>query len=464
MKRNTILKHLFSLLSGLFAALPLVFDGIPYLSFLLFTPYFLFLLLQKDTVRLGFYYLSGLFFFLGYYMAAFSFFGAMYPLDFAGLGRGESIAVLFAAMVLLPLFQAWFSAFSVLFLGLFKRKGALRFPLAFSLTLAALFTLFSYAQNFTWAGVPWANTAVGLASSPILLQSASILGSSFLVFLTLFCNAALAEGYVAFRQCLDKQAFLCVITAIALFASNLLFGVLRVASHEDAKDTLTVAVLQGCAPATENTYMKSYNKFLKTNIDLARANDWLLPKGTGFFPLPYKLSQGSLPVVSASWANDLGAVKLTIPHVATAAATVGDFSQDMIAAGYQAGDIVTVICVAGANANANFIPINYQFALDTTSTTTLVSLQKMEIGLTFDSDTSSWVLSSANDDLGAGAVIVARFENEKWRRSTQVLVVKDSIISAIAESTYRDAAIASYGPNAGDPNPLVYLDGDTLEG
>ena len=210
--------------------------------------------------------------------------------------------------------------------------------------------------------------------------------------------------------------------------------------------------------------MKSYNKFLKTNIDLARANDWLLPKGTGFFPLPYKLSQGSLPVVSASWANDLGAVKLTIPHVATAAATVGDFSQDMIAAGYQAGDIVTVICVAGANANANFIPINYQFALDTTSTTTLVSLQKMEIGLTFDSDTSSWVLSSANDDLGAGAVIVARFENEKWRRSTQVLVVKDSIISAIVESTYRDAAIASYGPNAGDPNPLVYLDGDTLEG
>lgn len=258
MKKYTLPKCLFSLCAGLLAALPLIIDSIPYLSFLLFTPYFLFLLTQKKTVRLGFYYLSGLFFFLGYYMGAFSFFFAMYPLDFAGLGTAESIAVLFAAMVLLPLFQAWFSAFSVLLLGLFKRKGALRFPLAFSLTLAALFALFSYAQNFTWAGVPWANTAVGLASSPVLLQSASVLGSSFLVFLTVFCNAALAEGYVAFRDCLDKRAFLCVITAIALFSCNLLFGVLRIAAHEDGEDTLTVAVLQGCAPATENTYITAH--------------------------------------------------------------------------------------------------------------------------------------------------------------------------------------------------------------
>ena len=210
--------------------------------------------------------------------------------------------------------------------------------------------------------------------------------------------------------------------------------------------------------------MKSYNKFLKTNIDLARANGWLLPKGTGFFPLPYKLSQGSLPIVGASWADDLHAVRVDIPHIATAAATVGDFSQDMIAAGYQAGDIITVICVAGEDAGANFIPVHYQFALDTTSTTTLASLQKMEIGLTFDTDTQKWVLSSANDDLGAGAMIVARFENEKWRRSAQFLIVRDGIMTEIGGQVYHDNAIASYGPNAGDPNPLVYLDGDTLEG
>lgn len=210
--------------------------------------------------------------------------------------------------------------------------------------------------------------------------------------------------------------------------------------------------------------MKSYNKFLKTNIDLARANGWLLPKGTGFFPLPYKLSQGSLPVISASWDNDHGAIQLDLPHVATTAATVGDFSKDMIAGGYQAGDIITVICVTGTSSNANFIPVHYQFALDTTSTTTMASLQKKEIGITFDTDISMWVLSSAGADLGAGAVIVARFENEKWRRSTQSLIVRDGIMSEIGGQVYHNNAIASYGPNAGDPNPLVYLDGDTLEG
>ncbi|MBE6655264.1 MAG: apolipoprotein N-acyltransferase [Ruminococcaceae bacterium] len=255
MKNNTFLKCLFSLFAGLLASLPLMLDSIPYLSFLLFVPYFLFLLSLKETVRLRLYYLSGLLFFLGYYMGAFSFFAAMYPLDFAGLGTGESIAVLFSAMVLLPLFQAWFSAFSILLLGLLKRRGALRFPLAFSLALASLYTLFAFAQNFTWAGVPWANTAVGLASSPVFLQSASLLGTSFLVFLIVFCNAAIAEGYVAFRDCRDKQALACVLCALLLFTSNLLFGFLRLASHEDGEDTITVAVLQGNAPATENTFV-----------------------------------------------------------------------------------------------------------------------------------------------------------------------------------------------------------------
>lgn len=258
MKKYTFLKCLFSLFSGLLSALPLLVDSIPYLSFILFVPYFLFLFSQKENVRLRFLYLSGLLFFFGYYMGAFSFFSSMYPLDFAGLGTVESIAVLFAAMVLLPLFQAWFSAFSVLFFGLFKKHGALRFPLARSLTVSALFTVFSFAQNFTWAGVPWASTAVGIASSPLLLQSASIFGASFLVFLTVFINAAIAEAYTAFRECKDKAALICIFSAVALFLSNLAFGTLRLASREDGVKTIKVAVLQGCSPATENTLILSH--------------------------------------------------------------------------------------------------------------------------------------------------------------------------------------------------------------
>ena len=114
MKKHLTLKIVFSYACGILAALPLLFESIPYLSFLLFIPYFLFLFSQNGNLRLRAYYLFGLFFFLGYYMGAFSFFTAMYPLDFAGLDELASVAVLFAAMVLLPLFQAWFSAFAVL--------------------------------------------------------------------------------------------------------------------------------------------------------------------------------------------------------------------------------------------------------------------------------------------------------------------------------------------------------------
>ena len=59
---------------------------------------------------------------------------------------------------------------------------------------------------------------------------------------------------------------------------------------------------------------------------------------------------------------------------------------------------------------------------------------------------------------------LARFENDKWRRSTQFLSLDESLLDAVTAAGYKAAAIASYGMNAGDPNPLVYLDGDTLEG
>lgn len=44
---------------------------------------------------------------------------------------------------------------------------------------------------------------------------------------------------------------------------------------------------------------KSHNKFNQVNAGLARAGKWALPKGTGFFPMPYQLSKGTLPVIQS---------------------------------------------------------------------------------------------------------------------------------------------------------------------
>lgn len=210
--------------------------------------------------------------------------------------------------------------------------------------------------------------------------------------------------------------------------------------------------------------MKSYNKFLKTNIDLARANGWLLPKGTGFFPLPYKLSQGTLPVLSYSL-NDDSYLSLPLNGTFESMTTMGQLSQVFVNNGAVNGDIITIIVVPDAdyqNGESHY-PLSMQFEVNTNSEATIANtlpLVRVETNLLAS---GKLVLSaSGGNAFDAAAIINARFENDKWRRSTQFLVVKESILTWI--ETNKATAIASYGPNAGDPNPLVYLDGDTLEG
>lgn len=208
---------------------------------------------------------------------------------------------------------------------------------------------------------------------------------------------------------------------------------------------------------------KSYAKFLKTNVDLARANGWLLPKGTGFFPLPYKLTNGTLPAFTYQIGRGL---EVGIPGLAAGATTIGQLSTALTAYGYKDGDVITFVVVTTDSleyANANYVPHALQFIVDTTSATTFE--EEFGINVNFSAIENSIIIRMINDqEVIAGATIVARFENDKWRRSTQTLAVTTSITDMVASANFRAAAIASYGPNAGDPNPLVYLDGDTLEG
>lgn len=216
---------------------------------------------------------------------------------------------------------------------------------------------------------------------------------------------------------------------------------------------------------------KSYAKFLKTNVDLARANGWLLPKGTGFFPLPYKLSQGTIKTLGTSYkAGDDGGFIISGITYETAPTTIGQLSTILVNNGYQAGDVVTIIAIGHSDTEQSlkyekyaYYPITVQFELDTTSSATIESVMGSNLTLTFQQG-DTLINGAEGFELMAFAVIVSRFENEKWRRSTQSLVVLPAIMTYINAAAFHANAIASYGPNAGDPNPLVYLDGDTLEG
>lgn len=203
---------------------------------------------------------------------------------------------------------------------------------------------------------------------------------------------------------------------------------------------------------------KSYSEFLKVNIKKARLNGWLLPKGTGFFPLPYQLTKGTLPVMNYT---DSGIFEIKIPGFTSASNTIGGVSTSLIANGYKAGDIVTIICITGTIASG-FVPHTYQFEVKVDDTTKLSDFFGPNVNLLLE-DGSVTIEVVNGEDVSAGAVIVARFENDKWRRSTQSLAVDEGIMSEIGTAAYKAAAVASYGNTAGDINPLVYLDGKDLE-
>ncbi len=209
------------------------------------------------------------------------------------------------------------------------------------------------------------------------------------------------------------------------------------------------------------TKSKSYSKFLGTNVALARQNDWLLPKGTGFFPLPYQLTNGTLPAFS--YEVNAGLIDLALTGIEGYETSIDELSSILIKNGYKNGDVITILIVRGT-VNTQFTPAACQFVVDTTNTASVNSVVST-IGLSMtvpEVGDTNVTFASTLSNLAAAAIIVAREDDGVWRRSKQYLTVLSTIMTAIQLATYKAAAIASYGNSASGTNPLVYLDGDEL--
>lgn len=206
---------------------------------------------------------------------------------------------------------------------------------------------------------------------------------------------------------------------------------------------------------------KSHNKFNQVNANLARKNKWALPKGTGFFPLPYVLSQGTLPSLSYYVEGNLS---MQTPGLTTENATIGGLSTSLATLGLKDGDVITILVVGRTSTGGDvysYVPKTVQFVVDSTSKKTFA-----------EAFGSAWRFSVAGGDLTiettdgssieGGAIIAARFDGNMWRRNTQTLAVDAELMTKITADAAVAAAIASYGQTAGDGNPLVYLDGDEL--
>lgn len=210
---------------------------------------------------------------------------------------------------------------------------------------------------------------------------------------------------------------------------------------------------------------ESYSAFLKKNAQLARENNWTLPKGTGFFPMPYRLSKGTLPSVNAFLQANASESFFIPGNFGTTEDenTFGAFSQDMIdSLGLKNGDQLTFIFILKAD-DGIYIPTYVRIYLDTASTENLSGFLN-QYGFSVEVGTNTEIEFSIYNPLQGlmgVAVIASRWENNMWRRSIESLDVAPEILAAIAGPDVAAANIATY-MNSATANPSdVYLNGSS---
>ena len=208
---------------------------------------------------------------------------------------------------------------------------------------------------------------------------------------------------------------------------------------------------------------ESYSAFIKKNVELARTNNWTLPKGTAFFPMPYRLSKGTLPSINATISNSHSGVFSINGDFAELNDTseFGVFSRCLInSKGLHNGDQITIISVIQVDENV-FIPKYVRFYLDVTSQIDVDEYLE-QFGISTYSNTGdilSLCLVNPFSGLMGVAVIASRWDNDMWRRSIESLDVAPEILAAISGAGVDGANIATYMPSS-QANPSdVYLNG-----
>lgn len=204
---------------------------------------------------------------------------------------------------------------------------------------------------------------------------------------------------------------------------------------------------------------RSYNEFQRVNIALARKEEWFLPKGEAFYPLPYQLSRGSITPVEYEISGDLAesSLLLYIDCATNDAPTLGYVSAAFVAKGYKVGDVVTAIAVID-RFDGTYVPASLQFNINPFDATPATNIAGSL--LSFVCQRNNLYLSNGDYDIAAGAVIVSRRHRRKWLRSTQRLECAADIIDNLLSAASRAASIESYSRGGSYDDGSVYPGGD----
>ncbi len=197
---------------------------------------------QEEGLRPRRAYALGLLYFGVYYLVAWHWFIELYPMEFAGITKGEAVVLIAICWVGLSLLQTVLSALLFpTFVLLARHRAVKRLPLLKPFLFASAYTVAEWAQTLTWAGVPFARISLGQSECGVLFNSASLFGSYFITFSLIAVNALAAYAILH----LDRVRLLSACCAAVLLL-NLGAGLIGYLTADTAhEDGIVVAAVQG---------------------------------------------------------------------------------------------------------------------------------------------------------------------------------------------------------------------------
>ncbi len=289
-------KMLFLLpLGGILTALCLVFPSVGFLQWVTMVPALVWLfaaVAREERLRYRAFYGAGVLYFLPFYLTIYHWFFYLYPMEFAGVTKSAAFALVVTCWLGLSLLQTVFSALVFpLFSYLSQTRVLRRVPLLLPVLFAVQYAVSEWGQTFTWMGVPWSRLVLGQIEMGFFANSASLLGSYFLTFALVLCNA-----FVAYLILYREKWRFCAISAATVLVFAAVTGAIGYAvARPEAGKPLVVAAVQGNIGSSQKWSEKStqmtmdvYEKYT-AEAALAGAEVVVFPETF----LPYALTESN---------------------------------------------------------------------------------------------------------------------------------------------------------------------------
>lgn len=264
--KNFITKpYILIILSAVLSALPLTFSCAFLLSWISFVPLF-YVIFNHSGDKWRTCFSRGFLFGFFYHVFIYYWFLWFYPLDFAGLGGGASLAVVALAWFGISAVHGILWCIPFLLCRAVQKLNKSPLFLSFVCILGIM-----CAQKITALGelsFPWTRLSLGQYKAPVLMQSASLFGIDGVDMLILLVNALIALCLV---YPVNKRKIFAIV-AMSIFALNLGFGLIRLNS-ETTTGELNVLSVQGSvsqndkwASDGDKICFNAYSKLTKENI------------------------------------------------------------------------------------------------------------------------------------------------------------------------------------------------------